>query len=311
MPDGETLYGISCNWAGNEHGLQLLAIDGETGAGVALGDSGSPVYWCALAASWDRIDETCTVYSMARGGDERPALLRTDFSSGSSTVIAPLTINGNVEWIGSFTIDGAGAAWATWSDAVYSVDLTTGVLTYVTALDVSGLWNLTWSSADDSFYAHDGTTVYRVDTSTGHATALGSVALAGGEQVHMEGMAIDSAGTFWFSRLEPGNYEAPSDWIRQLVSASPTLSGAEVAGRFRTAAGDVPIVALVSLPPEAECGFELPTLSLADPADPVATPAALAATGTGDPTPVIGLGVVTVLVGGALIAAASLRSRRR
>ena len=303
---GDALYGISCNWATNEHGLQVLALDGETGSGVSIGDSGSPVYWCALAGSWDRVVDSCTAYLMARGGDERPALLRTDLRTGSSTVVAPLSVNGNLEWIRSFTIDGSGAAWATWNDSVYSVDLATGVLTFIAALDVSGLEYLTWSSSDDSFYAQGDDTVYRVQPATGHAVSIGPVILPGGEQLLMEGMAVDSAGTFWFSRLEPADYEEPSQWVRQLASASPTLSGAEVAGRFRAAAAEVPIVALVPLPDRAGCGLELPTLAMPD----SSTPAVLAATGTGDPGVLTGIAWAAVLGGLGLIIVAARRLRR-
>ena len=308
-PDGETLFAISCDWSGDMSGLQVLALNGATGSGVAIGDPGSPTYFCAIASSWDRSAESCTIYTMARGADERPALLRTDLISGASTLVTRLTLNGQEEWFDSFTIDGDGAAWATLNGAIYSVDLTTGVLTLASLPDAAGLFDLTWSSYDNEFYAHDVTTVYRVDVVTGSTTSLGPVTLPGGEQVMMQGMAIDSSGAFWFSRLAPANYESIEDWVRQLVSASPTLTQAEVVGDFRSASGRVGVIAMLSLPEQADCGFELPTLPFREPTP--TSPAALAATGASDPAPIVVLAIGTAVAGAALIGAARLRSRRR
>ena len=193
--------------------------------------------------------------------------------------------------------------------AIYSVDLTTGVLTLASLPDAAGLFDLTWSSYDNEFYAHDVTTVYRVDVVTGSTTSLGPVTLPGGEQVMMQGMAIDSSGAFWFSRLAPANYESIEDWVRQLVSASPTLTQAEVVGDFRSASGRVGVIAMLSLPEQADCGFELPTLPFREPTP--TSPAALAATGASDPAPIVVLAIGTAVAGAALIGAARLRSRRR
>ncbi|MCA0216147.1 MAG: hypothetical protein LCH43_02200 [Actinobacteria bacterium] len=309
-PEGETLFAVSCDWSGTMSGLQVLALNGATGSGVAIGAPGSPIYFCAIASSWDRSAESCRIYTMARGADERPALLRTDLISGASTLVTRLTLNGQEEWFDSFTIDGSGAAWTTLNGAIYSVDLTSGEVALASTPDTGGLFDLTWSSHDNEFYAHDVTTVYRVDVSTGSTTSLGPVTLQGGEQVMMQGMAIDSSGAFWFSRLTPGNYESTSDWVRQLVSASPDLTQAEVVGDFRSAAGRVGVIAMLPLPEQADCGSELPTLALQEPT-PTSTPAALAATGASDPLPIVVLAIGTAVAGAALIGAARLRSRRR
>ncbi len=291
-------------------GLQVLALNGATAQGVTIGDSGAPIYFCAIASSWDRTAESCTIYTMARGADERPALLRSDLSTGASTLVTRLTLNGQEEWFDSFTIDGDGAAWSTLNGAIYSVDLSSGALTLASMPDIGGLRDLTWSSSDDTFYAHDLTTVYRVDVTTGSTTSLGSVTLPGGETLLMEGMTIDSSGAFWFSRLAPADYESTADWVRQLVSASPTLTQAEVVGDFRSASGRVGVMAMLPLPAQADCGPELPTLPVQEPT-PTPTPAALAATGASDPAPIVGLAIGTAVVGAALIGGARLRSRRR
>ena len=308
-PDGETLFAISCDWSGTMTGLQVLALNGATAQGVTIGDPGAPIYFCAIASSWDRSAESCTIYTMARGADERPALLRTDLITGASTLVTRLTLNGQEEWFDSFTIDDDGAAWATLNGAIYSVDLTTGVLTLASLPDAAGLFDLTWSSYDNEFYAHDLTTVYRVDVVTGSTTSLGPVTLPGGEPLTMQGMAIDSSGAFWFSRLAPANYESTTDWVRQLVSASPTLTQAEVVGDFRSASGRVGVLAMLPLPQRADCGFELPTLPFREPTP--TSPAALAATGASDPAPIVVLAIGTAVAGAALIGAARLRSRRR
>lgn len=308
-PDGETLFAISCDWSGTMTGLQVLALNGATAQGVTIGDPGAAIYFCAIASAWDRAAESCTIYTMARGADERPALLRTDLITGASTLVTRLTLNGQEEWFDSFTIDGDGAAWATLNGAIYSVDLTTGVLTLASLPDAAGLFDLTWSSYDNEFYAHDVTTVYRVDVVTGSTTSLGPVTLPGGEPLTMQGMAIDSSGAFWFSRLAPANYESTTDWVRQLVSASPTLTQAEVVGDFRSASGRVGVLAMLPLPQRADCGFELPTLPFREPTP--TSPAALAATGASDPAPIVVLAIGTAVAGAALIGAARLRSRRR
>ena len=71
----------------------------------------------------------------------------------------------------------------------------------------------------------------------------------------------------------------------------------------------VGVIAMLSLPEQADCGFELPTLPFREPTP--TSPAALAATGASDPAPIVVLAIGTAVAGAALIGAARLRSRRR
>lgn len=304
VPDGDSLYAISCNFATNEHPLQVMALDGDTGREYPIGESGSPIYFCAQAASWDRVASSCTVYTVARGADEPSMLLRTDLGTGASTLVAPLTIEGASQWIYSFAIDSAGSAWAILdSGELYSVDLATGALTFAADLGVPWLRSLVLDPVDDALYAQDGGTVYRVDPAAGLATPVGPALDAGVDPAPVAGMTIDSTGGFWFSRVAPGNYENPADWVYELLSAAPDRTATEVEGILRTTVAPVGVLTLISMPPQAACGFELPTLAVAE-----VTPT-LAATGSSDPTPIVTLAVAVAVIGGALVAAASLRSR--
>lgn len=305
-PDGDSLYAISCNFATNEHPLQVMALDGDTAREYPIGESGSPIYFCAQAASWDRVESSCTVYTVARGADEPSMLLRTDLGTGASTLVAPLTVEGASQWIYSFAIDSAGTAWAILdSGELYSVDLATGVLTFVADLGVPWLRSLVLDPVDDALYAQDGGTVYRVDPAAGLATPVGPALDAGVDPAPVEGMTIDSAGGFWFSRVAPGNYENPSDWVYQLLSGAPDRTATEVEGILRTTVAPVGALALIAMPPRAGCASELPTLALHEELP------TLAATGSSDPTPVVVIAVAIAVVGGALVAAAGLRSRSR
>lgn len=304
VPDGDSLYAISCNFATNEHPLQVMALDGDTAREYPIGESGSPIYFCAQAATWDRVASSCTVYTVARGADEPSMLLRTDLSTGASTLVAPLTVEGAPQWIYSLAIDSAGRAWAILdSGELFSVDLATGALTFVAHLGVPWLRSLVLDPVDDALYAHDGGTVYRVDPAAGLATPVGPALDGGVDPAPVVGMTIDSAGGFWFSRVAPGNYENPSDWVYQLLSGAPDRTATEVEGILRTTTAPVGVVTLIAMPPQAACGFELPTLAL------VETAPTLAATGSDDPTPVVTLAAAVAVIGAALVAASSLRTR--
>ena len=308
VPADDTLIGLSCDWNRGSDRLELSTFDPATGVGTRVGAAPeTEVYFCAFSIAWDRVADSCTAFSIARGPDDPTALLRTDLRTGLSTQVAPITLNGTRVWASSMAIDDAGLAWVIYNDALYRIDLTTGVLTPVVAITGASVAALTFNPLDGQWYVTDGFTVYRLDPATGVVTPVLTPDLSrGGGAPRIEGMAFDAAGTLWITAMTSASmgleiFEAEHElW-------SATRAGApEFAGLISSRTEGVTIATLgLAVVPRVGCA-SLPTLPLIETSAEVPT---LAATGLEDATPILLPIAAFALALGALLVSSARRAR--
>lgn len=307
LPPSDTLFGITCDFVPRDLSFQLFTVDPVTAAGVSLaGDDASEApYFCGMSSAWAGPADECAAYTVGMQVDGGNALLRTDLVTGLSTVMT-----GWPAW--SIAVGSSGAAWGLSPDGLYSVNLADGSGVLLGA--VGDLRSLTVNPTNGGLYAHDSGAVYRIDPATLAVVPVFTAADVWGTSVQLiEGMTIDSAGTFWLSgRESTGDWEYDSDphnWSSALWSVSQG-GASESHGRLMVDGVKQLTLGLVALPPVADCG-QLPTLPLPEPDPGTPTPAALAETGSENPTLIIALaGGVTVL-GAALLVLASRRRPRQ
>lgn len=306
----DTLLGLSCDWSRSDDRLELSDLDPVTGVGTRIGTSpASELYFCAFSIAWDTVADSCTAFTLARGADEPPALLRTDLRTGLSAFVAPTTRDGAQVWASSMAIDDAGRAWALSGNVLHRLDLATGVLTPVVTISGASVLVLAFNPIDAQWYVTDGTTIYRLDPTTGIATPVLTPDLSrGGGAPRIEGMTFDRDGTLWLTAATSASlvldfYQAEHElW-------SATLAGApEYAGPITSSTEGVTIATLaLGVVPSAACA-SLPTLAEPEP-DPDLVPAAtdpavptLAATGLEDATPaLLPIGVLALALGAVLV----------
>lgn len=306
LAPGDTIYGISCDWDPASERQQLFVVEAPTATGFPIGvnPSGSN-FFCALSTTWAGATEECVAYTVARDPDDSRALFRTDLTTGVSTFVSALVDGGGSVNTSSIAVDGAGAGWAIGRQGLFRIELTDGSAALVAALPIGGLGSLTWSPADGVFFARSANTVYRIDPVSLTVVPVFTASEVSGGAIHLiEGITVDSAGTVWISERERDLGLDPAEWTYALWSVSPGGT-AERHGRIMVDGVKLGTAALLALPPTADCG-QLPTLPFTEPGTPA--PAALAATGSDSPVPLILLaGGVTVLGIGLL----ALASRRR
>lgn len=317
LPEGGSLYGLSCDWSRSDDRLELLDLDPTTGVGPRIHASDdSELYFCAYSMAWDRVAGSCTAWSVGRAPDGPIALLRTDLVSGVSTDAEVLRIGGESAWVSGVTIDGGGNAWALADGVLYWVDLTTGALT--DPLPVGGHGGLIgYDPVADVVVVGDRSGLYRLDVATGAVTDWMTMPLVdGGETSRVVGFTIDATGTAWLAAQTDENLgHSVFESVMQLWRVAPGGSPELVGTIGSTTEGPIATLALAAVPAIA-CPGELPTLPLPDPTgDPQLPTLAvsgpqLAATGFDDATPVLlPIGLVALAAGAALFSFAR-RARR-
>ncbi len=278
------------------------------GTRIGEADTGE-IYFCAFSLAWDNSAASCTAFTIARGPDDPTALLRTDLSTGMSTLVAPITLDGVRVWASSLAIDNAGFGWVLYDNRLHRIDLATGVLTPVVAISGAGVGTLAINPLDGGFFGTDGRVIYRLDPTTGVATPILTPDLSrGGGSPHIEGMAFDEDGTLWITALTFDSlgleiFEAEHELWSTTLPGTP-----EFAGLISSATEGVTIATLaLAVVPEGAC--DLPTLALPGTPTPASAPT-LAATGVEDASPVL-VPVALVALGlGALLLSFARRARR-
>jgi hypothetical protein len=191
LPDGDSLYAMSCY----QPGVALFTVDALTADLTQVGALDEEE--CAGEAAYD--PTTGKSYFLLWSSSE---LALVDVVTGVRTPVAGIT-GGSSGAPDSFAIGTDGKAYVVNSDELYSLDLTTAVLTPIN-LDM----------ADDSFYAFsvdpttgkfyaiqlNNATVYEVDVATGSLVALGVIDGLGGDtgEADVESLKIDTSGAWWF-----------------------------------------------------------------------------------------------------------------
>lgn len=303
VPADEVLVGLSCDWQLLPDMLHLYGLDPDSGAGALTGSTTrfGHSYFCGRALEWDRVPDSCSAYTLAQNPDLLAGLLRTDLTTGRSTLVAPLTAGGAVTPATGMVIDPSGVAWVLTPAGLNTVDLVTGVVTLVSPITGASIVHLAWDPSTGSLVGGSETGLYALDSTTGAATLILdlSAEVAG---TFIEGFTVDSAGTFWLTVREPSTTGViQEEWVSSLVSVSGGV--AEVEGPVIVDGAKLSTMALASL---SEQACDLPTLPLPVDDEVVVT---LAATGIEDATPILLPVAGLVLAIGALLLNSARRAR--
>ncbi|MEQ1735523.1 MAG: hypothetical protein ABL886_03760 [Rhodoglobus sp.] len=298
VPDGGSLYGVSCDWSRSTERLAVTEIDTESAGAHPVGFTDSSFeYFCAYSSNWDRVDDSCVSYTVAREPDDIRALVRTDLATGTSRFVGRFLDGQRYLAMSSVVVDLSGAAWGLARNQLFAVNLADATQTLVTTFDGTWMMGLTLNPADGLLYAHDDANIYRIDPLAQTVAAVGNVpAASGGALDQIVGMAIDSGGAFWFSQPE-NLHSDPQAWTYALWRASASLTDFERVGRLTDDAGPIGVFALLALP-AAACP-ELPTLPLPDP--PTTPAGELAKTGYRVDAPVALAAVLLLGLGGVFL----------
>jgi hypothetical protein len=303
LPAGSSLYSLSCD--DNFENLTVFSVDVSTAAATQLGPGSPEVDNCSYQAAYDAATGISYVDA---GGNE---LATVDLSTGATDPVADFSLavpgEGQQDFnVDAITITPAGLAYAIIDQALYSLDLTTAVLTEIGT--IGGI---------DEFYsfASDPSTgeliaisvageVFSVDPTTGAGTLLGQLTIPAEDTVYYYSLQIDTAGVYW---LEIDVPSGENDYVSQLWSTS------------RAALGDTPVLSgtltvdgqpyllesLLFVPAPV-----VPVIPVVPVEPAVVTPPVPTLANTGvDATPLAAGGALVALLGVALLVPA-LRRRR-
>lgn len=200
LPAGDVVYTIPCD--ANEYNGFLYTVNTTTGVSTRVGSWVNPdddIFNCAGPSSYNPIDGKG--YWISWGPETN--LIQVDLTTGVNTAIAQITLDGTDRSIDSMAIDPQGAAYATYSDGgvdtLYSLSLTTGVLTEIGATtipDDSDTYGLAWDKVTSRLYAYNtgGEDFWIGDTTTGAFALVNDDVFT---DVTPYGMAFDSEGQIW------------------------------------------------------------------------------------------------------------------
>lgn len=285
LPEGDTLYALSCDWEGEVNYSDLYRVDAET-ADLTYLSSSDLQPDCAGPAAYD--PTTGKSYYIPLVGDGG-WLATIDVATGAVTVQA---FSGDlVDEPHAFAIDAEGQGWLISSDGLYRIDLDTAETTFELNLAEDWFYLFALDPSDGELYAvqYDTSIAYHLSTSDGVLTPIGTIQF----ESDSYSMQIDTSGRWWF-QLEYGETSDNSLW------SSPRPDGETVLEYD----GD-----LYDSADEINPHIDSLLLTYSDVPPPPTPPAPgpqLAATGT-DAAPLVAGGVALALVGGAIVLSAKRR----
>lgn len=203
LPQGQTLYNIDCD----NHAPQLWTFT-TNGASTPVGSPGEKGS-CAGGGQTSPVDGK-TYFLLYPG--QGSSLATVDLATGAVTTIAALNGPETNAW--QFLITNTGAAFisefdsATSQNALYSIDLTTALTTFVGDMGPVNLGAMGYDFKTDTIYAFDYSKtmgVYTVDRTTGTATNTGITGSwptatclgSGNNPGRPDGVAFDANGIAW------------------------------------------------------------------------------------------------------------------
>lgn len=194
----------------------FLQYNTLTGASTALGHNGVLLYGMAYATSG-------TLYANDQGSNPNNGFYSVNTTNGALTSIADVSGYSGAATDGAVASNGGGTMYfvANGTDALYTIDPTTAVLTEIgpMGVSISGGWDFNYGP-DGNLYLSSGGNLYDVNATTGSASKIGSfgvgnmqsIAAADGALYGFGGSAmysIDLAdGAATFIRNTPGTFES-------------------------------------------------------------------------------------------------------
>jgi hypothetical protein len=231
---GNVLYGLDGAGAGT-HGT-LYNIDPLTGAVTTVGSrGGAGTYDYAYQGAFNPVDGQIYWSGSVSDGEH---LWKTNPSTGAATLVATFTENGSNTTINALAIGADGRAFGTSQSKLFSVNLTTGALTRITAsLPIDMFYAFAFNPADSRFYAvanNDANGgLFTFDVTNGTATRLIPMANfpnlgagTGANARRLYSIAFDKNGSLWGTNQ---NGEIISNVVTG-ASAADFITGAQVAG---------------------------------------------------------------------------------
>lgn len=172
-PTETTLYSLNCD---SENPFALTKVSTTDASGTGIGPAVYTSGMCYGQAAWDATTKTAYVTDWSYTND---ALSRVNLQTGEITLINEFqdAANPGSQYdIDSIAIDSNGNAFAFYSGALYSLDLTNGAVTEVANGLAGYYYALAFNPADGKLYGVDYSTdygVYEINTTTGAETKVG------------------------------------------------------------------------------------------------------------------------------------------
>lgn len=193
LPAGDALYAVSCV---DLNADQLYSVEAPLAALREIGTgTGQPAEYCAGQGAWDAT--TSTAYYVAFILEDDPQLAKLDLVTGLSTLIGPFNDGENDQSVDAIAIQPDGSAYATAGQDLFTLDLTSGDVSLVGAINAGPavFYGFGSDPRNGTLYAidYDGR-LYTVDPATGAGTLLTTLAF---ENEGSYSLQVDSAGVLW------------------------------------------------------------------------------------------------------------------
>jgi hypothetical protein len=234
LATGNVLYGLDGAGAGT-HGT-LYNIDPLTGAVTTVGSrGGAGTYDYPYQGAYNPVDGQIYWSGAVSDGEH---LWKTNPTTGTATLVANFTENGANATVNALAIGSDGHAFGTSGYKLFSVNLTTGVLTRITAsLPNEMFYAFAYNPADSLFYAvaNDDLNggLFTVDVTDGTTSRLIPMANfpnlgagTGPNARRLYSIAFDKNGSLWGTNQ---NGEIISNVVTG-SNAADFITGAQVAG---------------------------------------------------------------------------------
>lgn len=260
LPDGWQLVTINCSDV-SDGPAKIMTVDSATGASspIATAPAGAV---CGYTGAWDRT--TDTAYFTA--WDSTTALLAYDPATGTVTKVADLS--GDSTFAYAMTIDLDGNAYVVYNGDLFSLDLTTGVVTFLAELlepDPNAYAFAVDPRTGDLYLLDEDGDLYLIDPAQAPGTGVDTYVASwtfpeGGEDTW--GLTIDDNGTAWVTDTssDVGYVSLFSVPLDTFGTATPEFSGELLLnGEFVDAWWVTVMPALPPQPQLAATGLEVTT----------------------------------------------------
>jgi len=218
LPDTDLLFAITCD----NDPAAFFSVDPATAVGTLIGTDTTVPGDCGGPAAFD--PTTGKSYYISWGATGQLALM--DVATGKAIAIGGFA-GGNSPYPDSIAIGNDGKAFVISGDQLYSLDLSTAMLTTVGQLADTCLYGFAVDPTTGTYYAVqcDDGTVYTVDVGTATLAPFGVIddvdANNDGDQ-EIYALQIDSAGVWWIESDGDNN----ESHIWSLAAPAPTSSSA-------------------------------------------------------------------------------------
>ena len=249
LPSTDTLYAISC-----DRGADLFSVDADTADMTLIGNTGINND-CAGQGAFDPI--TNTAYYVSWGSDSQ-GIAAINLTTGAAT-FTPITGDSNA-YTDTLAIGLDGSAWVITGFNLYSINLSTGVTTFVANLTSRNFSAFSVDPTTGKFYVIEKNngeafelTVEDPTVPVGTLTSIGMITMT--EPIYA--LQIDTSVRWWFhqnhpslwSTVIPHGVTTPQSEGSLVDSANSTAPYSESLLLTYGGEGDVPVVPVVTAAP--------------------------------------------------------------